>query len=55
MIIIKKGSTNLPPKGTSTPITPQTDVPTATVKECEPLTVVAKASSLEVAGILDPP
>ena len=29
----KKGNTNLPPQGISTPTTPQTEVPTAAVKE----------------------
>ena len=29
----KKGNANLPPQGISTPTTPQTEVPMATVKE----------------------
>ena len=33
VIIIKEGNTNLPPQGISTPTTPQTEVPTAAVKE----------------------
>ena len=49
----KKSSTSLPPQGKATPTTPQTEVPMATVKEKEPSTVVAKASTPEVAGILN--
>ena len=33
IIIIKKGNTNFPPQGISTPTTPQTKAPTAAVKE----------------------
>ena len=38
----------------STPTTPQTEALTITVKEKEPSTVVAKTSTPEVAGILNP-
>ena len=48
-----KNSTNVPPQGKSTPTTPQTEVPMATVKEQELSTVAAKTSTPEVAGILD--
>ena len=54
IIIIIKGNINLPPQGKSTPKTPQTEAPTITVKEQEPSTAVAKTSSLEAIGVLDP-
>ena len=64
IIIIIKGNTNLPsqniplqqstPITKSTPTTPQMEAHTATVKEHEPSTVVAKTSTLRAARILDP-
>ena len=52
--IIKKGYANLLPKGISPPTTSQREAPTATVKEKEVSTVVAKTCTPENAGILDP-
>ena len=43
------------PKRKRTPATPQTDVPTATVKEKEPSTVAAKISTPDIVAILDFP
>ena len=54
IIIIKKGNTNLPPQVKSIPTISQTEDPTVTFKERKPQTVVAKTSTLEAAGILDP-
>ena len=54
IIIIKKGNTNLPPQVKSIPTISQTEDPTVTFKELKPQTVVAKTSTLEAAGILDP-
>ena len=53
-IIIIKGSSNLPPQGKSTPTIPQMEVPMETAKGYELSIVVTKASTSEVAGILDP-
>ena len=35
--MIKKGSTNLPPQGISTPTTPQTEAPTEVAEILDPL------------------
>ena len=53
--MIKRYNTKLPSYRKGTPITPQTEVLTTTVKGYESSTIVAKTFTIEIAGILDSP